>query len=160
MKEKRKIERPDIPSPNKKEKENHEIAVNEAPREKIKGEICKRWRLVNCEWCSCGNCYEMREYMLSRNEFTWRSTSSGIEDNSSQVESVFKVTFFEFLQRNSAVPRQIYFTLLIEWCSVIIETANRTINKQGKSVMLDVFANCNDLCQLTVATSRRTMHIS
>ena len=43
---------------------------------------------------------------------------------------------------------------------MIIETANRTINKQGKSVMLDVFANRNDLCQLTVATSRRTMHIS
>ena len=28
MKEKRKIEQPDIPSPNKNEKENHEIAVN------------------------------------------------------------------------------------------------------------------------------------
>ena len=42
MKEKRKIEQPDIPSPSKNEKENHEIAVNEAPREKIKGEICKR----------------------------------------------------------------------------------------------------------------------
>ena len=27
MKEKRKIEQPDIPSPNKNEKENHEIAV-------------------------------------------------------------------------------------------------------------------------------------
>ena len=38
---------------------------------------------------------------------------------------------------------------------VINETANKIINKQGKSVMLDFFANCSDLCQLTVATSRR-----
>ena len=30
--------------------------------------------------------------------------------------------------------------------------ANKIINKQGKSVMLDFFANCSDLCQLTVAT--------
>ena len=43
---------------------------------------------------------------------------------------------------------------------IIIETANKIINKQGKSVMLDFFANCSDLCQLTVATSRRTMYIS
>ena len=42
---------------------------------------------------------------------------------------------------------------------MIIETANKIINKQGKSVMLDFFANCSDLCQLTVATSRRTMYI-
>ena len=35
---------------------------------------------------------------------------------------------------------------------MIIETANKIINKQGKSVMLDFFANCGDLCQLTVAT--------
>ena len=34
------------------------------------------------------------------------------------------------------------------------------INKQGKSVMLGFFANCSDLCQLTAATSRRTMYIS
>ena len=44
--------------------------------------------------------------------------------------------------------------------NIIIETANKIINKQGKSVMLDFFANCSDLCQLTVATSRRTMYIS
>ena len=43
---------------------------------------------------------------------------------------------------------------------MIIETANKILNKQGKSVMLDFFANCSDLCQLTVATSRRTMYIS
>ena len=43
---------------------------------------------------------------------------------------------------------------------MIIETANKIINKQGKSVMLDFFANCSDLCQLTVATSRRTMYVS
>ena len=35
---------------------------------------------------------------------------------------------------------------------MIIETADKIINKQGKSVMLDFFANCSDLCQLTVAT--------
>ena len=34
---------------------------------------------------------------------------------------------------------------------MIIETANKIINKQDKSVMLDFFANCSDLCQLTVA---------
>ena len=28
------------------------------------------------------------------------------------------------------------------------------------SVLLDFFTNCSDLCQLTVATSRHTMHIS
>ena len=33
---------------------------------------------------------------------------------------------------------------------MIIETANKIINKQGKSVRLDFFANCSDLCQLTV----------
>ena len=44
--------------------------------------------------------------------------------------------------------------------NIIIETANKIINKQGKSVMLDFFTNCSDLCQLTVATSRRTMYIS
>ena len=32
---------------------------------------------------------------------------------------------------------------------VIIETADKIMNKQGKSVMLDFFANCSDLCQLT-----------
>ena len=40
---------------------------------------------------------------------------------------------------------------------MIIETADKIINKQGKSVMLDFFANSSDLCQLTMATSRRTM---
>ena len=44
--------------------------------------------------------------------------------------------------------------------NIIIETANKIINKQGKSVMLDFFTNCSDLCQLTVAISRRTMYIS
>ena len=44
--------------------------------------------------------------------------------------------------------------------NIIIETANKIINKQGKSVMLDFFTNFSDLCQLTVATSRRTMYIS
>ena len=44
--------------------------------------------------------------------------------------------------------------------NIIIETANKIINNQGKSVMLDFFTYCSDLCQLTVATSRRTMHIS
>ena len=44
--------------------------------------------------------------------------------------------------------------------NTIIETADKIINKQGKSVMLDFFTNCSDLCQLTVATSRRTMYIS
>ena len=39
---------------------------------------------------------------------------------------------------------------------MIIETANKIINKQGKRVMLDFFTDCSDLCQLTVATSRRT----
>ena len=43
---------------------------------------------------------------------------------------------------------------------MIIETANKIINKQGKSVMLDFFANRSDLCQLTVATSKRTTYIS
>ena len=43
---------------------------------------------------------------------------------------------------------------------MIIKTADKIINKQGKSVMLEFFANCSDLCQLTVATSRRTMYIS
>ena len=31
--------------------------------------------------------------------------------------------------------------------NVIIETANKIINKQSKSVMLDFFTNCSDLCQ-------------
>ena len=43
---------------------------------------------------------------------------------------------------------------------MIIETANKIINKQGKSVMLVFFTNCSDLCQLTVATSGRTMYFS
>ena len=30
--------------------------------------------------------------------------------------------------------------------NIIIETANKIINNQGKSVMLDFFANCSDLC--------------
>ena len=30
---------------------------------------------------------------------------------------------------------------------IIIETANKIINKQSKSVMLDLFTNCRDLCQ-------------
>ena len=44
--------------------------------------------------------------------------------------------------------------------NIIIETANEIINKQGKSAMLDFFANCSDLCQLTVVTSRHTVYIS
>ena len=44
--------------------------------------------------------------------------------------------------------------------NVVIEAANKVINKQGKSVMLDFFASCSDLCLLTVATSRRTVYIS
>ena len=44
--------------------------------------------------------------------------------------------------------------------NIVNEAANKIINKQGKSVMLDFFTNCSDLCQLTVATSRRTMYIS
>ena len=44
--------------------------------------------------------------------------------------------------------------------NVIIETASKIINKQGKSAMLDFFADFSDLCQLTVATSRHTMYIS
>ena len=43
---------------------------------------------------------------------------------------------------------------------IIIETAYKIINKQGKSVTLDFFTNCSDLFQLTVATSRCTMYIS
>ena len=43
--------------------------------------------------------------------------------------------------------------------NIIVEKANKIINKQGKSVMLDFFINCSDLCQLTVTTSRRTMFI-
>ena len=44
---------------------------------------------------------------------------------------------------------------------MVIETPNKIIYKQGKSAMLDFFfANCRDLCQLTVATSRHTMYIS
>ena len=42
---------------------------------------------------------------------------------------------------------------------MVIETPNKIIYKQGKSAMLDYFANCSDLCQLMVATSRRTMYI-
>ena len=30
--------------------------------------------------------------------------------------------------------------------NIIIETANEIIHKQGKSVMLDFFTNCSDLC--------------
>ena len=44
--------------------------------------------------------------------------------------------------------------------NVTIETPNKIIYKQCKSAMLDYFANCSDLCQLMVATSRRTMYIS
>ena len=43
---------------------------------------------------------------------------------------------------------------------MVIETPNKIIYKQGKSAMLDFFANCRDLCQLTVATSRHIMYIS
>ena len=31
--------------------------------------------------------------------------------------------------------------------NIIIETVNKIINKQGKSVMLDFSTNCSDLCQ-------------
>ena len=31
--------------------------------------------------------------------------------------------------------------------NVIIETAHKIINKQGKSVMLEFFTNCSDLCR-------------
>ena len=31
--------------------------------------------------------------------------------------------------------------------NIIIETAIKIINKQGKSVMSDLFTNCSDLCQ-------------
>ena len=31
--------------------------------------------------------------------------------------------------------------------NLIFETANKIINKQGKSVMLDFFTNCSDFCQ-------------
>ena len=31
--------------------------------------------------------------------------------------------------------------------NVIIEKAKKIINKLGKSVVLDIFANCSDLCQ-------------
>ena len=34
---------------------------------------------------------------------------------------------------------------------MIIETAHKIVNKQGKSAMLDFFANCSNLCRLTVA---------
>ena len=44
-------------------------------------------------------------------------------------------------------------------CFSRCQTANKIISKQGKSVMLDFFANCSDLCQLTVATSRRTIYL-
>ena len=30
---------------------------------------------------------------------------------------------------------------------IIIETANKIINKQDKSVLLDCFTNCSDLCR-------------
>ena len=30
---------------------------------------------------------------------------------------------------------------------ITIETANKIINKQGKSIMLDFSTNCSDLCQ-------------
>ena len=43
--------------------------------------------------------------------------------------------------------------------NIIIEAANKIINKQGKSVMLDFFTNWSDLCELTVTTRRRTMFI-
>ena len=44
--------------------------------------------------------------------------------------------------------------------NVIIETADKITNKQGKNVMLDFLTNCNDLCQLTAATRRHTMYVS
>ena len=44
--------------------------------------------------------------------------------------------------------------------NIIIEMAKKIINKQDKSVMLDFFTNCSDLCQLTVAISRRNMYIT
>ena len=48
---------------------------------------------------------------------------------------------------------------VIPRCNIIIGTANKITNKQGKSAMLDFFTNRNDLCQLTVATSRRPIYI-
>ena len=35
---------------------------------------------------------------------------------------------------------------LIPRRKIIIETANKVVNKQGKSIMLDFFTNRNDLC--------------
>ena len=35
---------------------------------------------------------------------------------------------------------------LIPRRNIIIETANKIVNKQGKSIMLDFFTNRNDLC--------------
>ena len=52
------------------------------------------------------------------------------------------------------------FQRVIPERNIIIETANKIINNQGKRVMLDFFTYCSDLWQLTVATSKRTMHIS
>ena len=43
--------------------------------------------------------------------------------------------------------------------NIMIQTANKIINKQGKSAMFDFFTNCSDLCQLTVATCGHTIYI-
>ena len=44
--------------------------------------------------------------------------------------------------------------------NIIIETAYKIINKQGKSVTLDFFTNCSDLFQLTVALSYKSLKLS
>ena len=36
---------------------------------------------------------------------------------------------------------------VIPRCYIIIETANKILNKHVKSVMLDFLSNCRDLCQ-------------
>ena len=48
---------------------------------------------------------------------------------------------------------------VVPWPNIKIQTTNKIINKQGKSVMFDFLTNCSDLCQLTVATCRHTMYI-
>ena len=53
---------------------------------------------------------------------------------------------------------------IIAWLAYDInkggENTTQNVGSQGKSVMLDFFTYCSDLCQLTVATSRRTRYIS
>ena len=103
------------------------IAVDKETQEKIKGETFARSQLGNCEWCSFGNCHEMpsENKNLCCQEMNllgdWLDLESEVI-NSSKIKSLFlEWQFFSFYYRTAQCPRRIYFTLLLEWCELLLK---------------------------------------